>query len=54
MTVQELYNLAQRHGDPRKIELKLHPHDDEIAEVEFEEEDGEISAHLVLEGSIHL
>ena len=29
-------------------------HDDEIAEVEFEEEDGEVLAYLIEEGAIHL
>ena len=54
MTVQELYDLARKKGDPRKIELKLRPDDDNLAEVEFEEEDGEVSAYLIAEGSIHL
>jgi hypothetical protein len=54
MTVQELYDLARKKGDPRNIELKLRPDDDTLAEVEFEEEDGEVSAHLIAEGSIHL
>lgn len=54
MTVQELYNLARKKGDPSEIELKLSPDGDDLAEVEFEGEDGEISAHLIPEGSIHL
>jgi hypothetical protein len=54
MTVQELYELARKKGDPRKIDLKLRPDDDDIVEVELEEEDGEVSAYLIAEGSIHL
>jgi hypothetical protein len=54
MTVQELYDLTQRKADPRKVEIRLRPHDDEIAEVELEEADGEIVAYLIEEGSIHL
>jgi hypothetical protein len=54
MTVQELYDFARKKGDPRKIELKLRPDDDNLAEVEFEEEDGEVSGYLIAEGSIHL
>ena len=54
MTVQELYDLTQKKGDPRKIEIRLQPHDDEIAEVEFKEEEGEIFACLIEEGAIHL
>jgi len=54
MTIQELYDLARKKGDPREIELKLWPDDDDLAEVEFKEEDGEISACLRAEGSIHL
>jgi hypothetical protein len=54
MTVQELYDLARRKGDPNKIELKLRPDDDEIAEVEFEKEVGQVFAYLIQEGAIHL
>ena len=54
MTVQELYELARKKGDPNKIELKLWPDDDDLVEVEFEEEDGAVSACLIAEGSIHL
>jgi hypothetical protein len=54
MTVQELFEFTQRRGDPRKVEIRLRPHGDEIAEVEFEEEDGEVSAYLIEEGAIHL
>jgi hypothetical protein len=54
MTVQELYDLTRKKADPRKVELRLHPDDDEIAEVEFQEDDGEIHASLVPEGAIHL
>jgi hypothetical protein len=54
MTVQELYDLTLKKADPRKVELRLHPDDDDIAEVEFEEDDDEIFANLITEGSIHL
>jgi hypothetical protein len=54
MTVQELYDLTLKKADPRKVEVRLRPHDDEIAEVEFEEEDGEVLAYLIEEGAIHL
>jgi hypothetical protein len=54
MTVQELYDLTRKKADPRKVELRLHPDDDEIAEVEFHEDDGEIHASLVPGGAIHL
>jgi len=54
MTVQELYDLTQKKGNPRTIGIRLRPDDDEIAEVEFEEEDGELYANLIAEGAIHL
>jgi hypothetical protein len=54
MTVQELYDLTLKKADPNKVEIRLRPDHDEVAEVEFEEEDGEISANLILEGAIHL
>ncbi len=54
MTVQELYELTQKKADPRKVEIRLRPDNDEIAEVEFDEEDGEIFACLIEEGAIHL
>jgi hypothetical protein len=54
MTVQELYDLTLKKADPSKVEIRLRPNDDEIAEVEFEDVDGEVSANLVLEGAIHL
>ena len=54
MTVQELYDLTQKRGDPRKIQIRLRQHGDEIAEVEFEEDDGQLYASLVEEGAIHL
>jgi hypothetical protein len=54
MTVQELYDLTLKKADPRKVEIRLRPDDDGVAEVEFEEEDGEVSANLIFEGAIHL
>jgi hypothetical protein len=54
MIVQQLYDLAQKKGDPRKIEIRLRPDNGEIAEVEFDEEDGEVFACLIEEGAIHL
>ena len=54
MTVQDLYDLTRKKADPRKVEIRLRPHDDEIAEVEFAEEDGQVCAYLVEEGAIHL
>ena len=54
MTVQELYDLTQKKADPRKVEVRIRPHDDEIAEVEFEEEDGQVCVYLIEEGAIHL
>jgi hypothetical protein len=54
MTVQELYDLTQKKADPAKVEIRLRPDDDEIAEVEFEEEDGEVFANLIAESAIHL
>lgn len=54
MTVQELYDLTQKKGDPRKVEIRLRPDNDEIAEVEFDEQDGEVFACLIEEGAIHL
>jgi hypothetical protein len=54
MTVQELYNLTLKKANPRKVEIRLRPDDDEVAEVEFEDDDGEVSANLLLEGAIHL
>jgi len=54
VTVQELYDLTQKKHDPRKVELRLRPHGDEIAEVEFEEDDGQVYACLIEEGAIHL
>jgi hypothetical protein len=47
MTVQELYDLTRKKADPGKVELCLHPDDGEIAEVEFEEDDGELYANLI-------
>jgi hypothetical protein len=54
MTVQELYDLTQKKSDPGRVEIRLRPDNDDIAEVEFEEEDGEIFACLIQEGAIHL
>lgn len=54
MTVQELYDLTRKQADPRKVEIRLRPHDDEIAEVEFEKEEQGWIAYLVEEGAIHL
>ena len=54
MTVQELYELTQGKADPHKVEVRLRPHGDVVAEVEFEEEDGEVSAYLIEEGAIRL
>ena len=54
MTVQQLYDMTQKKADPRKVEIRLRPHNDEIAEVEFDEEDGEVFACLIEEGAIHL
>jgi hypothetical protein len=54
MTVQELYDLTQKKADPRKVEIRLRPHDDEIAEVELEKDGDEVVAYLIEEGSIHL
>ncbi len=54
MTVQELYDLTRKEADPRKVEVRLRPHGDEIAEVEFEKEDGQVFAYLIEEGAIHL
>ena len=54
MTVQELYDLTQKKGDPRKTEIRLRQDGDEIAEVEFEEDDGQLCASLIEEGAIHL
>jgi len=54
MTVQELYDLTQKKADPRKVEIRLRPYDDEIAEVELERENGQVIAYLVEEGAIHL
>lgn len=54
MTVQELYDLTLKKANPRKVEIRLRPDDDEVAEVEFEDDDGEVSANLILEGAIHL
>ena len=54
MTVQQLYDMTQKKADPRKVEIRLRPHNDEIAEVEFDEEDGAIFACLIEEGAIHL
>jgi hypothetical protein len=53
MTVQELYDLTVKNADPHKVELRLRPHGDEIAQVEFENEDGQHFAYLVEEGAIH-
>jgi hypothetical protein len=54
MTVQELYDVTRKKGDPREIELTLWPDDNSLAEVEFKEEDGEMFACLIAEGSVHL
>lgn len=54
MTVQELYDLTQKNGDPRKTEIRLRQHGDEIAEVEFEEDDGRLYASLIEVGAIHM
>jgi hypothetical protein len=54
MTVQELYDLTKKTADPREVEIFLRPHDDEIAEAEFEERDGQVSVYLIEEGAIHL
>lgn len=54
MTVEDLYQLTRKAGcDPRKVEVRLRRHGDEIAEVEFEE-DGQVCAYLIEEGAIHL
>jgi len=44
MTVQHFYDMTQKKSNLRKVELRLRGHDDEIAEVEFEEEDGQLFA----------
>lgn len=54
MTVQELYDLTRKEANPRNVEVRLRPRGDEIAEVEFEKEDGQVFAYLVEEGAIHL
>jgi hypothetical protein len=54
MTVQELYDLTQKNGDPRTTEIRLRQHGNEIAEVEFEEDNGQLYASLIEEGAIHL
>lgn len=54
MTVQKLYELTQKKADPRKVEIRLRPYDDVIAEVQLEEENGEVFAYLIKEGAIHL
>jgi hypothetical protein len=54
MTVQDLYDMTLKHGNPREVEIRMRPHDDEIAEVEFENEDGQLCAYLIEEGAIHL
>ena len=54
MTAQELYELTQKKANPSKVELRLRPDGDEIAEVEFEKEEGQVFAYLVEEGAIHL
>jgi hypothetical protein len=54
MTVQELYDLTSKRTDPSKVELRLRPDGDEIAEVEFEVDEGEVFAYLTEESAIHL
>lgn len=54
MTVQDLYDLTQKKTDPRTVELRLRPDGDEIAEVEFDKEEGQVFAYLIEEGAIHL
>ena len=62
MTVQELYDFTRKKADPRKVELRVRnnslyapvPQGDEVAEVEFEKEDGQVFAYLIEEGAIHL
>ena len=44
MTVQELYDLTLKKADPRKVEIRLRPDNDEVAEVEFEEEGNQLFA----------
>ena len=45
--------MTLKKADPRKVDIRLRQHDDEIAEVELEE-DGEFFAYLIAEGAIHL
>jgi hypothetical protein len=54
VTVQDLYDLTQKNGDPRKTEIRLRQHGDEIAQVQFEEDEGQLYASLIEEGAIHL
>ena len=54
MTVRELYDLTQKKADPHRVEVRLRPCDDGVAEVEFEEDGGEVFAYLIEEGAIHL
>ena len=54
MTVHELYELARKEADPRKVELRLHPDGDNLVEVVFRKEDRQVAAYLVEEGAIHL
>ena len=54
MTVQELYELTQKRAYPGKVQNRRRPHDDEIAEVEFEEDHGQLYACLIEEGAIDL
>ena len=52
--MQELYDLTLKKAAPRKVALRRHPDDEEIAEVEFEEDDDEIYSNLITKGTIRL
>ena len=54
MTVQELYDLTKKQADPCSVEIRLRPDGHEIAEVEFEKEDEQVSVYLIEESAIHL
>ena len=53
-TVQELYDFTRKKADPQKVEILLRPDGDEIAEVEFGKENGQVFAYLIAEGAIHM
>lgn len=54
MTVQELYDLTNKQADPCSVEIRLRPDGREIAELEFEKEDKQVSVYLLEESAIHL